>query len=44
MNALIAAVVGGVVSFVALFGGVSAIQNSSSETVSPKDLYTYADE
>lgn len=43
MNALISAAIGSVVSFVALIGGVNAVQ-SGSEAVAPQDLYTYADE
>ncbi len=43
MNAVIAAVAGGVLGFVAMLGGVSALSNTSTQ-VSPDQLYTYADE
>lgn len=43
MNAVIAVVVGGVVSLMAVLGGAAALSNTSAG-VSQEDLYTYSDE
>ena len=43
MNGFIAGVVGGVMSFAAMVGGVNALQGDTAP-VSQQDLYTYADE
>lgn len=43
MNIIIAAVVGGLLSVVALLGGVNAASGGSDNPAKASDLYTYAD-
>lgn len=43
VNAIICAVVGGLLAGVSVFGGVSAYQGGDPEPVSENDLYEYAD-